>query len=67
MPRRRGPRGGETTTTPGGLRRKVLLLTEELAEELRERAHQERRSESEIAREALSAWLWPEDEDTDTS
>ena len=41
--------------------RKALLLTPELAEELRERAHQERRSESDIAREALDAFFHPAD------
>lgn len=43
--------------------RKSVLLTEDLSEELRERAHRERRSESEIVREALGAWLFPKDED----
>lgn len=58
-----GPKGGKTTRTPGGLVRKSILLTEELSEELRERAHQERRSESEIVREVLAAFFWPREED----
>jgi hypothetical protein len=52
-----GPKGGKTTRTPGGLVRKSVLLTEEISEELRERAHLERRSESEIVREALEEYF----------
>jgi hypothetical protein len=54
---RAGPKGGKTTRTPGGLVRKSVLLTEEISEELRERAHLERRSESEIVREALEDYF----------
>lgn len=52
-----GPKGGKTTRTPGGLVRKSMLLTEKLSEELREHAHRERRSESEIVREALEDYF----------
>jgi len=54
---RAGPKGGKTTRTPGGLVRKSVLLTEEISEELRERAHSERRSESDIVREALEDYF----------
>ncbi len=62
MAKRRGPKGGHTTTTPGGLVRKGFIITPEQAEELRERAHRERRSESELVREALQDFLFAEDD-----
>lgn len=48
-----GPRGGKTTFTETGLARKTVWLHVDEAEELRRRAYEERRSESEIVREAL--------------
>lgn len=59
----RGPKGGRTTTTSGGLIRKGFLVTREQAEELRERAHRERTSESELVRDALEDFLFPEGPD----
>lgn len=52
-----GPRGGETTVTKSGMIRKTIWLHGDEAEALRERAYTERRSESEIVREALRAYL----------
>ena len=48
---------GKYARTAGGLVRTVLYLPEELKEELRELAHQERRSESDVLREALADHL----------
>ena len=44
-------------TTSGGLVRTVLYLPEAMKEELRDLAHRERRSESDVLREALRAYL----------
>lgn len=64
MPKeQRGPKGGRTTRTAGGLIRKSVILTPELDGELRRRAYQEQRSESEIIRDALAALFWPDDEE----
>lgn len=52
-----GPRGGKTTRTDSGLVRKTLWLSEDEAEELRQRAFKERTSESELMREALRSFL----------
>ena len=41
--------------------RKVVLLTPELAEDLRRAAFEERRSEFEITREALDAYFHPDE------
>lgn len=57
MPGRRKGRPGRHSRTAGGLVRKVLYLSEEMSEELRELAHRERRSESDVLREALAAHL----------
>lgn len=57
MPKRIGPKGGRTTTTPTGLVHKKLLIREDQAERLRRLAYEERRSESEIMREALDDYL----------
>jgi Arc/MetJ-type ribon-helix-helix transcriptional regulator len=43
--------------TPGGLVRTVLYLPEELKEALRDLAHRERRSESDVLRQALRELL----------
>lgn len=48
-----GPRGGKTTMTETGLVRKTIWFHRDEAEELRRRAFDERRSESEIVREAV--------------
>ncbi len=68
MPRKRaapkvpqGPRGGLTTVTKSGMVRKTLWLHEDEAEALRERAYKDRRSESEIMRQALRRFLGIED------
>ncbi len=58
---RQGPRGGLTTVTKSGMVRKTLWLHEDEAEALRERAYRERRSESEIMRQALRRLLGIED------
>jgi metal-responsive CopG/Arc/MetJ family transcriptional regulator len=54
---RRGPKGGETTKTPGGLQRVAVLLTEEQYEALRRLAYERQASQSEIVREALDDYL----------
>jgi hypothetical protein len=54
---KRGPKGGETTVTAGGLVHKKILLRQDQAEGLRRAAFDERRSESEIVRDALDAYL----------
>jgi hypothetical protein len=53
----RGPRGGETTVTKSGMVRKTIWLHGEEAEVLRNQAFKDRRTESEIIREALRAFL----------
>ena len=55
--RARGPRGGTTTVTTSGMVKKNLWVPEALAEELRQRAFEERRPEAEILREALRQHL----------
>lgn len=52
-----GPKGGETTKTPGGLQRVAVLLTEEQYAALRRVAYERQVSQSEVMREALDAWL----------
>lgn len=52
-----GPRGGKTTKTDTGLVRKTIWLHEDESEALREKAFNERRSESEIVREAVRKLL----------
>ena len=52
-----GPRGGKTTKTETGLVRKTIWLHEDEAEALRRQAFEDRRSESEIVREALRQLL----------
>jgi hypothetical protein len=54
---RRGPRGGTTVFTPGGLQKKSFYLDPEEARALRRRAFEEERSESDLAREALRLYL----------
>lgn len=48
---------GKYATTPGGLVRKVAYLPPDVAEELRETAHQLRLRESELIREAVKKHL----------
>lgn len=55
--KRTGPKGGETTTTPGGLQRVAVLLTEEQYANLRKLAYERQVSQSEIVREALDDLL----------
>ncbi|HSL84718.1 MAG TPA: CopG family transcriptional regulator [Thermoanaerobaculia bacterium] len=43
--------------TPGGLIRLIVYLTPELEEELRDLAHERRRSKSEMIREAVAEHL----------
>jgi hypothetical protein len=59
MPRskRMGPKGGETTKTPGGLQRVAILLTEEQYAELRRLAYERQESQSAIIREAFDTYL----------
>jgi hypothetical protein len=65
MPRdeshQKGPRGGETTVTKSGMIRKTIWLHGDEAEVLRDRAYRDRRTESELVREALRAYLGMED------
>jgi hypothetical protein len=51
--KRRGPRGGTTTQTAGGMVRKNFWIAEEEYEALREKAFRERRSEASILRQGL--------------
>lgn len=48
---------GKFATTTGGLRRKVVYLPPEIEEALRDLAHEERLSESELVRQALQEFL----------
>lgn len=52
-----GPKGGETTKTPGGLQRVAILLTEEQYAELRRLAYERQESQSAIIREAFDTYL----------
>lgn len=52
-----GPKGGETTKTPGGLQRVAILLTEEQYAELRRLAYERQESQSAIIREAFDLYL----------
>jgi hypothetical protein len=52
-----GPRGGKTTMTETGLVRKTIYFHTDEAEILRLKAFEDRRSESEIVREALRKLL----------
>lgn len=54
---KRGPKGGESTKTAGGLQRIAVLLTEEQYAELRRLAYERQESQSAIMREALDAYL----------
>ena len=57
MPKKKGPKGGETTITPGGLRRVAVLLTEEQYQTLRKVAYERNVSVSEVVREAVDRLL----------
>jgi hypothetical protein len=48
-----GPRGGTTTVSRTGLVKKNLWVPREVAEALRRKAYEERRSEAAIIREGL--------------
>ena len=52
-----GPRGGKTTMTETGLVRKTIYFHVDEAESLRLKAFEDRRTESEIVREALRKFL----------
>jgi len=54
---RKGPKGGETTVTPGDLQRVGVLLTAEQYRALRKAAYERGVSQSEIVRDALDAYL----------
>lgn len=54
---KRGPRGGVTTTTAGGLRRMVVLVREDQYQELRRRAFEQECSHSELVRAAIDEFL----------
>lgn len=55
--RARGPRGGRTTVTTSGMVKKNLWVPAALADDLRQRAFEERRAEAEIMRDALRRYL----------
>jgi len=59
-PAKTGPRGGTTTITESGMVKKNLWIPAEVAEELRQRAFDERRSEADIIREGLELVLGDE-------
>jgi hypothetical protein len=52
-----GPRGGKTTVTDSGLVRKTIYFHADEAEALRVKAFENRRSESEIVRDAVRRFL----------
>ena len=52
-----GPKGGRTTRTTGGLVRKAWFVRDDQAADVRQRAFDEQRSESEVVRDALDAFL----------
>ena len=54
---RRGPRGGKTTVTPGGLTRVSTYLEEEERTAVRARAFAEERSISDVIRSAVRFYL----------
>ena len=54
---RLGPRGGETTVTPGGLTRISAYLDGEEREAVRRKAFEEDRSISDVIRSALRSYL----------
>lgn len=54
---KRGPKGGRTTRTAGDLVRKTLFLRADQDAELRRLAYQRQRSESELVRDAVDAYL----------
>ena len=53
----RGPRGGLTTVTPGGLTRVSTYLDDEERSAVRQRAFQEERSISDVIRSAVRQYL----------
>jgi len=53
----RGPRGGLTTVTPGGLTRVSTYLDESERSAVRERAFREERSISDVIRSAVRHYL----------
>ena len=59
-PAKTGPRGGTTTITESGMVKKNLWVPAEVAEVLRQRAFDERRSEADIIREGIELVLGDE-------
>lgn len=57
MGKRKGPKGGETTVTAGGLQRVGVLLTGEQYQALRRGAFDRGASVSELVREAVDEYL----------
>lgn len=57
MPKKKGPKGGETTRHESGLVRKVYYLYEPEAEAIRRIAFERHVTESEVLREAVDAYL----------
>ena len=55
--RRTGPRGGTTTRSKSGMVKKNLWIAVDVAEVLRQKAFDERRSEADIIREGLERLL----------
>ena len=55
--RRLGPRGGQTTVTPGGLNRLSTYLLPEEREAVRRRAFEDDHSISEVIRSAIRNYL----------
>jgi hypothetical protein len=55
--RRLGPRGGQTTVTPGGLNRLSTYLLPEEREAVRRRAFEDDHSISEVIRTAIRRYL----------
>lgn len=56
-----GPRGGKTTRSKSGMVRKSFWIDPDAEEALRRMAFEDRRSESEIVREALRRFFKIED------
>ena len=60
----KGPRGGQTTLTAGGLLKKTVYLDPEEWDELRRKSYEESRPISEIIRELIRAGLGLDDVET---
>lgn len=57
MPRKKGPKGGETTRHESGLVRKVYYLYEPEANAIRRIAFERHCTESEVLRDAVDCYL----------